>query len=99
MLSKENEIGAAPKVLSGVELRGKVVSGDALFTQRDLSSQIVEAGGHSVWRVKANQPNLRADIERRFGPEKVPLGSAPWRTDFQSVTTPPKPMDVWKRIL
>jgi hypothetical protein len=45
VLAKENEIRAAPKVLSGVELRGKVVTGDALFTQRDLSSQIVEAGG------------------------------------------------------
>ena len=45
-LSKENEISAAPKVLAGVELTGKVVTGDALFTQRDLSSPIVEAGGH-----------------------------------------------------
>jgi predicted transposase YbfD/YdcC len=87
VLSKENEISAAPKVLNGIELRGKVVTGDALFTQRDLSSQIVDAGGHYVWRVKDNQPNLRADIERLFGPERVPPGSAPLKTDFQSVTT------------
>jgi len=87
VLSKENEISAAPKVLAGVELTGKVVTGDAMFTQRDLSSQIVEAGGQYLWRVKDNQPSLRADIERLFGPEKVPLGSAPLRTDFQSVTT------------
>jgi predicted transposase YbfD/YdcC len=90
VLSKENEISAAPKVLSGVELRGKVVTGDAMFTQRDLSSHIVEAGGHYLWRVKDNQPGLRADIERLFGPEKVPLGSAPLQTDFQSVTTTTK---------
>lgn len=86
-LSKENEISAAPKVLNGVALSGKVVTGDAMFTQRDLSSPIVEAGGHYLWRVKDNQPTLRADSERLFGPEKVPLGSAPLRTDFQSVTT------------
>jgi predicted transposase YbfD/YdcC len=90
VLSKENEISAAPKVLSGVELRGNAVTGDAMFTQRDLSSQIVEAGGQYVWRVKDNQPSLRADIERLFGPERVPLGSAPLRTDFQSVTTTAK---------
>ena len=36
-MSKENEISAAPKVLSGVALGGKVVTGDALFTQRDLA--------------------------------------------------------------
>ena len=49
VLSKENEISAAPKVLVGVDLTGKVVTGDAMLTQRDLSSQIVEAGGHYLW--------------------------------------------------
>ena len=61
-----------------------------MFTQRDLSRQIVNAGGHYLWKVKDNQPTLRADIERLFGPEKVPLGSAPLRTDFQSITTTTK---------
>lgn len=87
VLSKENEISAAPRVLEGLDVKGKVVSGDALFTQRDLSAQIVEAGGDYLWKVKDNQPKLRADIERLFGPESVPSGSAPLRTDFQSVTT------------
>jgi len=87
---KENEISTAPKVLAGVEVHGKVVTGDAMFTQRDLSSQIVEAGGHYVWKVKDNQPTLSADIERLFGPEKVPLGSAPLCTDFQSSTVTTK---------
>lgn len=88
--TKENEISAAPKVLAGVEVSGHVITGDAMFTQRDLSSQIVEAGGHYVWKVKDNQPTLRADIQRLFGPEKVPLGSAPLRTDFQSITATTK---------
>jgi predicted transposase YbfD/YdcC len=87
---KENEITAAPKVLAEVDLKGKVITGDAMFTQRDLSRQIVEAGGHYLWKVKDNQPTLRADIERLFGPEKVPLGSAPLQTDFQVVTTTTK---------
>jgi len=90
VLSKENEIRAAPKVLAGLELGGKVVSGDAMFTQRDLSSHIVQAGGQYLWTVKDNQPGLRADIQRLFGPEKVPLGSSALRTDFQSVTTTAK---------
>jgi predicted transposase YbfD/YdcC len=88
--TKENEISAAPKVLTDIDLKDKVVTGDAMFTQRDLSAQIVEAGGHYLWTVKDNQPTLRADIERLFGPEHVPLGSAPLRTDFQSVTTTTK---------
>lgn len=83
---KENEISAAPKVLSRVELCGKVVTGDALFTHRALSRQIVKAQGHYLWKVKDNQATLRGDIERLFGPEKVPLGSAPLKTDFQAAT-------------
>jgi hypothetical protein len=42
---KENEITAAPRVLNCLDLRGKVVRGDALLAQRELSAQIVEAGG------------------------------------------------------
>ncbi len=87
---KENEITAAPKVLAAVDVKGTVVTGDAMFTQRDLSQQIVDADGHYRWKVKDNQPHLRADIERRFGPEKVPLGSAPLRTDFQVATSTTK---------
>jgi predicted transposase YbfD/YdcC len=84
---KDNEITAAPKVWAAVAIKDKVITGDALFTQRDLSRQIVEAGGHYLWKVKDNQPTLPADIERLFGPEKVPLGSAPLRTDFQVTTS------------
>lgn len=86
VMTKENEISAAPKVLTDIDLKDKVVTGDAMFTQRDLSAQIVEAGGHYLWTVKDNQPTRRADIERLFGPEHVPLGSAPLRTDFQSIS-------------
>jgi predicted transposase YbfD/YdcC len=90
VLWKENEISAAPKVLAGVEVKDQIVTGDAMFTQRDLSKQIVEAQGQYIWKVKDNQPSLRADIERLFGPEKVPLGSGPLSTDFQCVTTTKK---------
>jgi predicted transposase YbfD/YdcC len=87
---KANEISAAPEVLKDLDLHGKVVTGDALFTQRELSQTIVNAGGDYLWLVKDNQPTLRADIERLFGPEHVPLGSAPLKTDFQTVTATPK---------
>jgi predicted transposase YbfD/YdcC len=84
---KENESSAAPKVLAALNLHGKVVSGDAMFTQRDLSAQLVERGGHYLWKVKDNQPTLRAAIERLFGPEHVPSGSAPLKTDCRSSST------------
>lgn len=69
--SKGNEISAAPKVLTDIDLKDKVLTGDAMFTPHDWSAQSVVAGGHYLWTVKDNQPTLRADIERLFGPEHV----------------------------
>jgi predicted transposase YbfD/YdcC len=63
---KDNEISAAPALLKTLDLRGKVVAGDAMHTQRQLSVQILAAGGDYLWLVKDNQPTLRADIEQLF---------------------------------
>ena len=63
---KENEIKAAPRLLEAIDLRGKVVSADAMLAQRQLSVQIVEAGGEYVWTVKDNQPQLLDDIATLF---------------------------------
>lgn len=65
----EGELTVAPEVLKVLDLQGKVVTGDALFAQRNLSIQIVEAGGDYAWKVKGNQPNLEADIARVFEPD------------------------------
>ncbi|NPV07928.1 MAG: ISAs1 family transposase [Anaerolineae bacterium] len=61
-----NEISAAPVLLAGLDLEGKIVTADALHTQRALSTQVLEAGGQYLWLVKDNQPALRADIEELF---------------------------------
>lgn len=84
---KENEIVVAPKLLKCLDLRHKVVIGDAMHTQRQISIQIVEAGGNFVWIVKDNQPKTRQAIEQLFAPEKsVPgLGCPPM--DFRSAKT------------
>jgi len=64
--SKENEIVTAPRLLKSVDLQGKIVTGDAMFAQRELSRQVVEAGGDYVWTVKDNQAGLRAEIAALF---------------------------------
>ncbi len=64
--TKENEIVAAPRALERVAVAGKVITGDALHTQRAISAAIVERGGDYVWPVKTNQPRLYEDIERLF---------------------------------
>ena len=82
---KENEISAAPRLLQSLDLRGKVVMGDALLTQRALSKQIVAGGGDYVWLVKKNQPQLRREIADLFAPQVCPPGSSPPPNDFRYV--------------
>lgn len=82
--SKENEIVAAPRALEQVPLAGKIVTGDALHTQRTLSEQIVAGGGHYIWPVKENQPRLYEDIQRLFAPDKPKPGFGKIATDFQT---------------
>ena len=82
---KANEIVAAPQVLEQTSLKGKVITGDAMFTQRDLSQQIVAAGGDYLWVVKENQPHLYQMIDRLFTPEHPLPGHGRLQTDFQTV--------------
>jgi predicted transposase YbfD/YdcC len=70
---KGQELEAAPQVLKSIDLRDKVVMGDALHTQRAVSIQIVEAGGEYVWFVKGNQPQLQEDLRLWFGPDPDPI--------------------------
>lgn len=63
---KENEISVAPELVRCLDLRGKVVTGDAMHTQRALSIQILDAGGDYLWIAKENQPRLQADIAQVF---------------------------------
>lgn len=63
---KENEISAAPALLATVDLKGKVVTGDALLTQRTLCAQILEQGGDYLLVVKENQPKLKEAIAYLF---------------------------------
>lgn len=82
--SKENEITAAPRVLQRVDLAGKIVTGDAMHTQRGLSDQILKGQGHYLWPVKENQERLYQDIERLFAPDQPKPGFGKIQNDFLS---------------
>lgn len=86
--TKANELTVAPTILRALDLTGVVVSGDAMFAQRNLSTQIVEAGGDYLWIVKENQPSLYDDLRLLFGPQpdEVP-GASALPDDFVTVRT------------
>ncbi|HEY3232426.1 MAG TPA: ISAs1 family transposase [Roseiflexaceae bacterium] len=81
--TKENEIVSAPVLLGQLDLTGMLITGDAMFTQRALSIQIVEGGGDYLWIVKDNQPSLRDDIELLFEEECVSAGWSAPPVDFR----------------
>ena len=84
---KENEIVVAPQVLEGLELRQRIFLADALHTQRQLSAQIVAGGGDYVWKVKDNQPQLKADIAAAFEPPPCAPGHSAVPMDRRTAST------------
>jgi len=63
---KTNEHKTALRLLEGIVLQGRLVTGDAMFCQRDLSRRVIDAHGHYLWFVKENQPTLLQDIKAAF---------------------------------
>ena len=63
---KTNEITQVETLLGQLVLQDRVVTMDALLTQRHVAQTIVEQGGDYVMIVKENQPQLHADIELVF---------------------------------
>ena len=62
--AKSNEIPTVRTLLAGFDLTGVVVTVDAMHTQTDTATAIVEASGDYVFTVKANQPNLYAACKK-----------------------------------
>jgi len=58
LLEGENEISAGKRLLGKVDLSGKIISGDAIFAQQELSKIVIEKGGEYLWKLRANQGKI-----------------------------------------
>ncbi len=63
---KTNEIPAVSELLAGRDLKGAVITLDAMNTQRATAQLIIDQDGHYLMVVKENQPGLYADIKTFF---------------------------------
>lgn len=63
---KSNEITAIPRLLDLLDLKGALVSIDAMGCQKDIAEKIVAQGGDYVLTVKDNQPALAEAIRECF---------------------------------
>jgi hypothetical protein len=60
-------------VLKSIDLREKVVMGDAIHTQRQASIQVVGSGGEYIWFAKGDQPQMEENIRLWFEPDIQPI--------------------------
>ena len=90
--SKTNEHKAALQLLGMFPLKDKIVIGDAMFCQRDMAEQIIDAGGDYIMITKGNQPGLETDIKAGFAFEtaarNIAAATSPYRHPFHSSTRP-----------
>ncbi len=63
---KSNEITAIPQLLKLLEIKGCIVTIDAMGCQKAIAKQIVEQQGEYVLALKANQGHLYEEVEEFF---------------------------------
>jgi predicted transposase YbfD/YdcC len=63
---KSNEITAIPTLLRMLEVKGCIVTLDAMGCQKSIATQIVQQEGDYVLAVKGNQRKLYTEIIERF---------------------------------
>jgi predicted transposase YbfD/YdcC len=66
---KSNEITAIPELLKLLEIKGCIVTIDAIGTQKNIAESIVNAGADYVLSLKENHPTLLEDVSLYFEEE------------------------------
>lgn len=75
--SKTNEITQVQPLIEELDLKGAVVTADALLTQRELAKHLVnQKGAHYLFTVKGNQPNLLDDLKQVEFEKKTAITAA-----------------------
>jgi len=63
---KSNEITAIPELIDRIDVKGAIVTIDAMGCQKEIVQRIVDAKGDYVLAVKDNQPKLHQAIKALF---------------------------------
>jgi len=70
---KSNEITAIPQLLDLLEIKGCIVTIDAMGTQTKIAEKVIDKGADYILSVKENQPLLHSDIALYFQTERNSL--------------------------
>lgn len=75
---KENELSIAAQFLRKEWINGRIITADALHTQRNFCRKVTQLGGDYVLMAKDNQPTLNSDLQLFFS--EPPRDCRDWRT-------------------
>lgn len=64
--AKSNEITAIPELIDNIDVSGALVTIDAAGCQKNIASQIIDAGGDFIFTLKANQGHLFKEVQKWF---------------------------------
>ena len=67
---KSNEITVIPELIDRIDVKGAIVTIDAMGCQKDIAQRIVDGQGDYVLAVKDNQPKLHEAIQDFFSDER-----------------------------
>jgi hypothetical protein len=68
---KETELSIVSQFLSPVWVKGRIISAEALHTQRTFCAEVTHAGGSYLRVAKGNQPTLRDNLQLFFSEPPV----------------------------
>jgi len=110
---KSNEITAIPEVLQLVDIRGTIITIDAMGCQKAIAEQIITSGADYVLALKGNQGTLHDDVvatfdrhenegyadvaARRHVTEEKGHGREEWR-EYVQMPVPSEWQDRWSGI-
>lgn len=67
---KSNEITAIPELIDRIDVKGAIVTIDAMGCQKEIARKIIDAKGDYVLAVKDNQPKLHEAIKEIFSDQR-----------------------------
>src|SRR4051794_35638891 len=74
--TKGGELAVLPDLLDGLDLRGCLVSLDALACQPEIARRIVDRGGAYLLALKGNRKKVHAEVKAWFAADAFALGGS-----------------------
>ena len=70
---KTNEITTVPAMLDALDIKGAMISVDALNTQKEIASKIVDADANYTMALKGNHKNLNREVATLFSTNQTQI--------------------------